>query len=298
MNNQLNNEEAKKYWKEHSKIWKHLDRNKDKAGLSNVCHPGAPLWYNKFFAYWQRTNINRMVRKIPSNNKKALEIGCGTGRWCKLLSEQGFKVTGIDIQSETIQQNKRLIGECNFYEMSADELGLEDNAFDLVLSITVLQHMPYTTQEKIFKEIYRVLKVNGRLLLLENTKDKAPHVFSRPFEEWKMALESQGFELVDSTGQGYVPLLRLFDGLVLSAINSLRASSEQGSKLSGSKHARKMLKKSTLRRKLYYSVKFPILMVSYLLEYICNYVCPNNWATHGVYLFRKQQKVGGRGRLS
>ena len=288
MNNQLDDKEMKKYWKEHSKIWKNLDRNKDKAGLSNVCHPGVPFWYNKFFAYWQRTNVNRMARKIPANNRKALEIGCGTGRWCKLLSEHGFKVTGIDIQSETIQQNKRLIDDCTFYEMSGDELGFEDNAFDLVLSITVLQHMPYTTQEKVFREIYRVLKNNGHLLLLENTKDKAPHVFSRSFEEWKMALESQGFELLDSAGQEYVPLLRLFDGLVLSVINSLRASSEQDSELSGSKYARRMSRKLTLKKKLYYTIKFPILMVSYPLELYCNYVCPNNWAKHGVYLFRKQ----------
>jgi arsenite methyltransferase len=107
-----------------------------------------------------------------------LDFGCGAGFdlfvASKLVGEKG-RVFGIDLTEEMVQKarkNLTLAGVVNFEvkKVDSDIIPYDDNFFDMVISNGVINLSPH--KEITFKEIYRVLKLNGKLqfadVMLEN----------------------------------------------------------------------------------------------------------------------------------
>ncbi|MDH4231388.1 MAG: methyltransferase domain-containing protein [Nitrospirota bacterium] len=107
-----------------------------------------------------------------------LDFGCGAGFdifvASKLIGENG-RVFGIDLTEEMVQKarkNLTLAGVINFevQKVDSDIIPYDDNFFDMVISNGVINLSP--NKEVTFKEIYRVLKPDGKLqfadVMLEN----------------------------------------------------------------------------------------------------------------------------------
>lgn len=275
---QLDNEQMRSFWKRHSRAWKGLDRSRDKLGLSNVCYNGAPLPYNRIIDELQRDTFAKVIAGIPVG--KALDVGCGTGRWCALLNSRGWSVTGIDLQPDTIASNRELIPDVTFEVMPADDLQFGENHFDLATSVTVLQHIPYGIQEAIAESLYRVIAKGGHVLIIENTVDKDFHVFSRSLEEWKALFESKGFTTVREAGSLYYPPVALTDKVLK------RLFLKRNKKPSGEDYAENKSGDSLLKR-LYFWGKYPLLVLSRPFEGWCEKNIDPAKATHAALLFRK-----------
>ena len=201
-------DEMRRYWRLHSRIWSDLDREQDPEGLTNVCFNGSPLWLNRFAAHCQRKTVLRLLESVPEvRGMRALDVGCGTGRWSRLLSERGALTTGIDLQPESLRENQRRLPACRFIEMSADKLAFMPGTFDLANSVTVLQHVPYDGQVEALKEIRRVLVKGGHFIMLEAIIDRGPHVFSRSRQEWIRQAVTAGFTLRRTVLYDFAPLL-------------------------------------------------------------------------------------------
>jgi SAM-dependent methyltransferase len=92
--------------------------------------------------------IDKAMRKmlIPTlkgfQNLKILEVGCGVGRWTKVISERN-SVVSVDLSKFMITQAKEKCknNSCSFVVADASYLPFAENAFDIVLTITVLQHI-------------------------------------------------------------------------------------------------------------------------------------------------------------
>jgi SAM-dependent methyltransferase len=98
-------------------------------------------------------------------NDPIVDLGSGRGEWLRLLTREGLNVTGIDI-------NPHLIEEC-------DEEGLQviksdafkflrnatDSAFGAVTAFHLIEHLDPDQRLLFLREIYRVLKPGGLLLL-------------------------------------------------------------------------------------------------------------------------------------
>ncbi|NJD75777.1 MAG: class I SAM-dependent methyltransferase [Candidatus Methanoperedens sp.] len=101
------------------------------------------------------------------HGKKILDIGCGSGLQTTLLASLGGNVTGIDITEGLIRlanykiQNQKLDSFC--FTSDAESLPFKDNSFDIINCCgSVLDYMDH---KKGIKEIGRVLKPNGILIL-------------------------------------------------------------------------------------------------------------------------------------
>lgn len=97
-----------------------------------------------------------------------LEVGCGWGRWADKISTVADSYTGVDVCKELVNRSQpehdiRLIEPC--------VLPFDANSFDVVVTITVLQHITDVDMEKTIAEMNRVLKDGGRVLCVENTTD-------------------------------------------------------------------------------------------------------------------------------
>ncbi len=115
---------------------------------------------------------------VAAEGCTVLDLGCGTGRDAFILSqivgEQG-RVIGIDMTDEQLSVANQHIGWhmdkfgykkpnvkfVNGYIEDLKTAGIEDASIDVVISNCVINLSP--DKEKVFREIYRVLKPGGEL---------------------------------------------------------------------------------------------------------------------------------------
>jgi SAM-dependent methyltransferase len=93
----------------------------------------------------------------------ALDVGCGEGRFCRMLARHGVAVTGADPTRGLIEEARRRHPEGTYLEAPAEQLPLGDAAFDLVVSCLSL--VDISDAPSAIAEMARVLKPGGRLLI-------------------------------------------------------------------------------------------------------------------------------------
>jgi len=110
---------------------------------------------------------DRIIEKAGiGNNSNVLDIGCGQGRTpCRLASEFGCRVTGIDLMPRMVEQSQALArrsgldGKVKFMQGDARKLPFDDNSFDMVVveSVTIFVE----DVNRALSEYYRVVKPSG-----------------------------------------------------------------------------------------------------------------------------------------
>ena len=92
-----------------------------------------------------------------------LDVGCGEGRFCRMLAARGAKTVGIDPTSTLIAEARRLQPSGVFHEAVAENLPLPDASFDLVVSFVSLVDIP--DFRNAIREMTRVLRPGGRCVV-------------------------------------------------------------------------------------------------------------------------------------
>jgi SAM-dependent methyltransferase len=84
--------------------------------------------------------------EIINKNTYALDIGCGTGRWTKYLSNRIGFIEAID-PSNAVFAADHLLGDIKnvrITKAAAESIPFDDETFDFAMSIGVLHHIPNT----------------------------------------------------------------------------------------------------------------------------------------------------------
>lgn len=189
--------ESRKFWEERSARWAQSAPD-DPEALQNVICAGEPEWLNRSLARYQKATYRALLDFLPRpvSGERALDVGCGAGRWSRFLFDRGYRVVGIDIQPELIEATRRRYPEIEFVCTSVQEYSHEE-PFDLVSSVTVIQHNPYEEQCAVIERLRRMLKSGGHFVMLEGIKETdSPELFPRPVEEWIEIFEERGFRSV------------------------------------------------------------------------------------------------------
>jgi len=151
-----------------------------------------------------------LTKVTVGSNYVILDVGCGGGKTVGKLAQlaaQG-KVFGIDYSAEMAKFskkiNKTLIvqNRVEIIEESVEKMSFSDNFFDLVTACETYYF--WTNFPNALKEIKRVLKPGGKLLLTNELKYgvtpakliEETHVKLFPLEEIRDAMLSIGFENV------------------------------------------------------------------------------------------------------
>jgi len=104
--------------------------------------------------------------------RRSLEIGCGFGAQTPWIAEQSDEAHAIDANDEVLREAQRWYRSVRFQRARVQDLPFPNSHFDLVVSWTVLQHIPPEDIEAAASEIRRVLAGDGVLLLFESMKEK------------------------------------------------------------------------------------------------------------------------------
>ncbi|MEO6490918.1 MAG: class I SAM-dependent methyltransferase [Ferruginibacter sp.] len=98
---------------------------------------------------------------IVNKNSYALDIGCGTGRWTKWLTNKAGFIEAIDPSNAIFAADKLLgnIENVRLTKASVDTIPFNDETFDFAMSIGVLHHIPDTQQA--MKDCVKKIKTGG-----------------------------------------------------------------------------------------------------------------------------------------
>jgi len=207
-------------------FWRHHDDRLPASGsdvsmetldLTHNLYRGMPVPFNRFFAFWQQWAIRSLIRERPPRfGERALDLGCGTGRWSRFLLGFGVRVVGIDIGIHALLWAHRWAPSGSWAAMAIPQLGFRSGSFDWVFSVTVLQHLPYEMQEVALLEIHRVLHPGGCLILLELCRDgkESFHIFPRPRWEWEAMFARTGFRIIKKEASERLPWIPFMRRLI------------------------------------------------------------------------------------
>ncbi|MFH2069955.1 MAG: class I SAM-dependent methyltransferase [Elusimicrobiota bacterium] len=124
--------------------------------------------------------VIKNVKKFFRLPGKALDIGCGIGTLMDELYNIGFEVYGCDVSRQNIKSLKEKFSSLNkniiLKEGSITNLPLVTCFFDYVFVTEVLEHLLPDTLEKGLKEIKRVLKPLGKVIITVPYKENIQKV--------------------------------------------------------------------------------------------------------------------------
>jgi len=108
-----------------------------------------------------------LLKHIPKDCESALEIGCGTGAFARLVAKRAGRVLALDLSPQMIQiarERSREYANIEFRVANVLEWKFPAGQFDCVASIATLHHLP---MEEMLTKMKSALKANGALVVLD-----------------------------------------------------------------------------------------------------------------------------------
>lgn len=92
-----------------------------------------------------------------------IDIGCGEGRFCRMLGQRGARMTGIDPVEKLVVEARRRQPEATFHIAKAEALPVTDASMDLAVSYVSL--VDIADYKMAIAEMKRVLRPGGRCVV-------------------------------------------------------------------------------------------------------------------------------------
>ncbi|OGH33369.1 MAG: hypothetical protein A3A47_03935 [Candidatus Levybacteria bacterium RIFCSPLOWO2_01_FULL_37_20] len=109
--------------------------------------------------------------------KVVLDVGCWTGQLEHLAYKSAKKMVGIDTNQQAIAFAKKNLPDVKFILARAEKLPFSNSYFDTVLLIGVIEHVPKGSEKEVLRQIHRVLKPGGILILSTDNKNLLSIIF-------------------------------------------------------------------------------------------------------------------------
>lgn len=138
--------------------------------------------YAKFRDIYPQEFYDKIInRGLCMKGQCVLDVGTGTGVLPRNMYRYGAKWTGTDISANQVEQARILSKgmDIDYYSLPTEDIDFPENSFDV---ITACQCFWYFNHEQVKSKFFRMLKLDGRILIL--------YMAWLPFED-KIAGESE-----------------------------------------------------------------------------------------------------------
>lgn len=165
--------------------------NPDSPQFEEILRQVPPDYYergtknNLLQKYWHNHKWKNLAKYIENKKLKLLDIGCADGTTASEVKKMFpvLSVTGLDKYKDAIRYAKKTHPEIHFVTGDAHKLPFKSSMFDYVMAVETLEHLH--EPEKALSEIYRVLKRNGTLIIVQDTDSLLFRVVWWFWTKWK-----------------------------------------------------------------------------------------------------------------
>lgn len=164
-----------------------------------------------FLRYKREKFVHRFLDSMPVEGRSVLEVGCGPGgNLADLAKRRPRRLVGCDISPNMLKLARRTGVE--IVALDGSGLPFADREFDLVYTVTVLQHNPEVGG--LLEDICRVSGQTVQLIEDVGPASGGGSYFRRPVEQYSEICGACGFELVSANPLGTHVSERLHHKLV------------------------------------------------------------------------------------
>lgn len=127
---------------------------------------------------FDRDCLDRLAREVGILGP-ICDMGCGPGQIARYLHRQGVDTLGVDLSPRMVEEAQRLNPEIHFHQ--GDMLSLPDagNSWGGIAAFYCIIHIPRQQIVAALRELRRVLKPGGMLLVTFHIGDEIKHL-----DEW------------------------------------------------------------------------------------------------------------------
>lgn len=98
---------------------------------------------------------------IADRDARILDVGCGYGRYLKLLTDKGLNVVGVEENESIVKHNQSAGLNC----VTVKEFTETDDQFDLIIMSHIIEHFPPCELKDFLDSYLDRLKVGGNLII-------------------------------------------------------------------------------------------------------------------------------------
>ncbi|WHH59467.1 class I SAM-dependent methyltransferase [Petroclostridium sp. X23] len=118
-----------------------------------------PKWFTEVYIN------NKVLKEFDFSNKKILDFGCGVGSSCTMFTPNNY--LGMDVDADRVKYAAHVHPGYNFSTIENMHIPVLQHSIDYILIISVLHHIPSEQLTDYLKEYRRILKNNGKILVIE-----------------------------------------------------------------------------------------------------------------------------------
>lgn len=144
----------------------------------------------------------KVAQRVVFPKAMILDLACGTGNQSFAFARHGHSVVGIDLSPHMLKKAERKVRseyDIAFLNQDACELSYADSTFDVASISFGLHDMPEEIGIAILKEIIRVTKPNGQIIIVDYstpTQSLSQHIGNVIAKLW----ESRNYDHFRQTG--------------------------------------------------------------------------------------------------
>jgi len=132
----------------------------------------ARIYDPVFYLALKPIRISVMNELLKYKEKIILDLCCGTGNQIKLLSKHGFRnLHCLDISDSMLEIAKRSNSSIKIYNEDAIKTSFNNESFDVVIISFAIHEKDRNTQQALIDEVYRIIKKDGFMLVVDYVFD-------------------------------------------------------------------------------------------------------------------------------
>ena len=153
--------------------------------------------------YWElgnQDNVGRahilryyIAKGFLKNNYTILDIGCGVGYGCHLMSQQASKVIGVDSDSRCITAANKKYSKDNIEFICCDIQNYDMKKFDIITAFESLEHLnkPYKIIDKMMENANKFFLISTPNIISAGINPHHKHdLFAKDLDEYIMSRDA------------------------------------------------------------------------------------------------------------